>query len=119
MNRDRIDPNLFQMALSGQPLPEPPPATTVTPKPESLQGKLEQLTHKALAKASEVLDLPVDPENGASLRAQMAATQLVVTTQTRVEETKFRAAHEEGTLNKLLEIIAREEVRLGRVNKIS
>ncbi len=110
-----FDPDIFHKALMGEDLPPPPPEPVREPLPESLQGKLEKLTHKALAKADEILDLSVDPDNGASLRAQMAATQLVVSTQARIEETKFKAQQSEDTLNKLLEIIAREKKLLGRI----
>ncbi len=110
-----FDPDLFHKALMGEELPPPPPEPVREPLPESLQDKLQLATGLALDQAIELLRAPLENADGAMLRAKTATQNHVLTTQVRVEETKFKAQQSEDTLNKLLEIIAREKKLLGRI----
>ena len=106
-----IDPDMFHKALTGQPVEPPKPVEVV---PTSMKQKLDRATELALDQGIELLQMPIDPEDKALLRAKVATGNHVLTTSVRVEETKFKAARSEDTLNKLLELIALEEKRLGR-----
>jgi len=106
-----FDPDIFSKAMLGEepPAPEPKP-----PMEDSLEAQLQDATKLSLQHIRTVLGAGFDPDNNPLLRAQTAHANHILTTQVRVEETKFKAQQTEDTFNKLLEIIAREEKRLGR-----
>ena len=79
-----------------------------------LATKLERVSEKALNKADEILDLPLPSADhasfGAVLRAQNAAANTVLNTQTKVDENRLRV----GVVDKLpelLEILREEEIK--------
>jgi hypothetical protein len=80
-----------------------------------LASKLERVTEKAIEKTDEILDLPLPssdhPTFGAVLRAQNAAANTVLNTQTKVDENRLRATAV-NKLPELLEILKEEQINL-------
>jgi len=78
-----------------------------------LATKLERVSEKALNKADEILDLPLPSADHASfaavLRAQNAAANTILNTQTKVDENRLRAGVADK-LPELLEILREEEI---------
>jgi hypothetical protein len=78
-----------------------------------LAAKLERVSEKALNKADEILDLPLPSADHASfaavLRAQNAAANTILNTQTKVDENRLRAGVADK-LPELLEILREEEI---------
>ena len=79
-----------------------------------LAAKLERVSAKAIDKADQILDLPLPSADHASfsavLRAQNAAANTVLNTQTKVDENRLRV----GVVDKLpelLEILREEEIK--------
>jgi hypothetical protein len=108
-----FDTDIFgKVLLGGQPPEQPKPAE---PAPVGMREKLNRATELALDHNIEVLAMPLDTEDKAMLKAKTATANHVLTTPVRVEETKFKAQRSEDTLNRLLEIIAEEKKKLGRI----
>lgn len=105
-----FDPDIFRKVYNDEEVEAPAPAKP----PESMEGQLQLAAQLALRHSIEILDTPLDLDNNPLLRAKTASANHILTTQVRVEETKFKARQSEDTFNKLLEIIAEEEKRLGR-----
>jgi hypothetical protein len=110
-------------ALMNAPTEETPPASggvaaddpgkTADDK-SGLTSKLERLTEKSIGKLSEIIDLPLDktdPHFGGVLRAQTAAANTTLTTQTRVDESALRQ-REIDRLPALLELVRQVQTRL-------
>jgi hypothetical protein len=79
-----------------------------------LATKLEALTEKSIGKLDEIIDLPLDradPHFGGVLRAQTAAANTTLTTQTRVDERALRQ-REIDRLPELLELVRQVQARL-------
>jgi hypothetical protein len=83
-----------------------------------LAVKLERVASTALDKLNEVLALPLpdpsDPSFGNLSRAQTAAANTAIGAQLRVDETKMRA-RQADVMPRLLEILEREERKLGLI----
>lgn len=78
-----------------------------------MASKLEHLTHRALDKADEILDIELDPDDekyGDNLRGLNAAIKTVVATQVRVDEHRLKARKLDA-LPELLALIAEEEAK--------
>ncbi len=107
-----FDTDIFSQVMLGGKAPEP-----IKPEapPAGMREKLNRATELALDHNIEVLSLPLDTEDKALLKAKTATANHTLTTQVRVEETKFKAQRSEDTLNRLLEIIAEEKKKLGRI----
>jgi hypothetical protein len=79
-----------------------------------LVAKLESVTEKAIGKLDEIMSIPLEPESehyAGVLRAQNAAANTALITQTRVDDAHLRR-RQTDMLPKLLAIIAREQARL-------
>jgi hypothetical protein len=79
-----------------------------------LVGQLETVTEKAIGKLDEIMSIPLDPDSehyAGVLRAQNAAANTTLITQTKVDDTRLRR-RQTDMLPKLLAIIAREQARL-------
>jgi hypothetical protein len=76
---------------------------------QELASKLDILTEASIDKLMEVLALPVDAENGASLRAQTSAANTGLNTQLRADAMRLRALREDKALVALLALIATQE----------
>jgi len=78
-------------------------------------GKLERITDKALDLLEQVIGEAPQWDDPKLLNAQITASQSIINTQTKVDETRLRR-RQTDILPKLLEIMSREEKRLpGRV----
>lgn len=78
-----------------------------------MASKLEALTHSALDKAGEILEIELDPDDekyGDNLRGLNAAIKTVVATQVRVDEHRLKARKLDA-LPELLALIAEEEAK--------
>lgn len=79
-----------------------------------LASKLERLTHRALDRADDLLEMDISDEEhdkfGEKVRGLNSAIKTIVQTQVRVDEHRLRARKEE-ILPQLLEAIAAEEKR--------
>jgi ABC-type lipopolysaccharide export system ATPase subunit len=107
-----FDPDIFGKAMRGEEVEAP---AAPEPVEDSLEAQLQDATKLSLKHIRTVLGAGFDPDNNPLLRAQTAHANHVLTTQVRVEETKFKARQSEDTFNKLLELIAIEKKRLGRI----
>lgn len=107
-----FDTDIFgKVLLGGQ-----PPAMEKSVEPlTSMKTLLDENTVLALKHGRDVLSYPFDPEDKAMLKAKTSTANHTLTTSVRVEETKFKAQQSEDTLNRLLEIIAEEKKKLGRI----
>jgi hypothetical protein len=111
----------YEAFHENQPAEGPEPhvsATGETPAPApntpSLPVKLETTTAKALDKLNEVLDLPVTPGDGVGLRAIVAASNVALSTQVKVDEQRLRERHgSRGVLDELIKRI--EQVDAERI----
>ena len=95
-----IDRKTFWAAARGQPLP-----VRVEPQELPLAAKLDGLTHKSLAKAHEILDMPLDPmaDNADSrARVQAGVVNTIVGAKLKAEENSLR----KETVDRLPEILA-------------
>lgn len=79
-----------------------------------LATKLERLTHRALDRAEDLLEMDISDEEhdkfGEKVRGLNSAIKTVVQTQVRVDEHRLRSRKEE-ILPQLLEAIAAEEAK--------
>jgi len=107
-------------AMNGTPLePEPPLppaptlADTVAPDdPNRLAVMLDAVSARALAKLDEFLSLPIDTSDGNRTRAQSAAINTALATQSKVDELKLRARSSPDVIPKILEMMRAEKERL-------
>jgi hypothetical protein len=76
---------------------------------EVLARKLEGLTEASIDKLREVLALPVDADNGATLRAFVGAAGVALNAQLRADSMRLRALREDRALAALLALIAQQE----------
>ena len=90
---------------------EEPAAEIPTVKRGTLAPELEAVARQGLKKLGQILALPTDRSDGNLLRAQTSAAT-ALNTQLRVDETKLRQQQSQDTLERLLQIIAREEQKL-------
>jgi len=85
-----------------------------------LASKLERVTETAIDKTDEILNLPLPssdhPSFGSVLRAQNAAANTVLNTQTKVDENRLRGAVV-NRLPELLEILRGEQIKLAELRK--
>ena len=102
-----IPPSSKSPAIQLFKLPLPP----VEKDPEGLDAKLLAIADRALGKATEILRAPFNSNNGVLARAQTAIVKTALTTQTRVDENRFRTRSPD-VLAKLLEIMAEEKAKL-------
>ena len=113
-------------AMNGTPLePEPqsPPAPTladtVAPDdPNRLAVMLDAVSARALAKLDEFLSLPIDTSDGNRTRAQSAAINTALATQSKVDELKLRARSSPDVIPKILEMMRAEKERLRALGEI-
>jgi hypothetical protein len=97
-----------------------PPQIVRVVRDEGLVRQLERVCGLSLDKLQEILELPVDTENGNVLRAQTAAAGTVLQCQLRADETRFRAAHNNDVLDRLERLIRQVKKTLPKdVPKIS
>lgn len=119
-----VKPNLIQAlanlggidSIEDVLLPDPVP---LAPKdtPFDASDELDGLTGLALKRAREILQEPIDFENDKVLKVQVATIGKILDTQVRVDEGRLKRRKLDA-LPKLLEIIASEERRLGRVTPL-
>jgi hypothetical protein len=74
-----------------------------------LAQDLENVSGLALRRLADILDLPLDIENGALLRAVTTAANIALNTQTRVDALRLRAQRDDKALKELLNLIAAKE----------
>lgn len=94
-----------------------PPPSVHAPKVDSpldASDELDGLTGLALKRLKEVLSEVVDLSEDKQVKAVLSAAGIVLNTQVRVDEGRLKRRKLDA-LPKLLEIIAREEGRMGRV----
>ena len=92
------------------------PTALINDESDAATG-LNELTLLALAKAREILELPLSPDDmefATVLRAQASQVQTVLSIQTRVDEGRLRAKNADA-MPKLLEILQEERKKLPRV----
>ena len=80
----------------------------------ALASRLETISSKAVEKLDEIMGLPLDPDHPAFapvLRAQTAAANTALLTQTKVDETALRK-HEADRMPELLRLAAEVRARL-------
>jgi hypothetical protein len=106
-----LEPNNGERAPR-EPLPDPR-AGELNP----LARKLDAVTQRALDKLDELLALPVDTQDGNLLRAQTAAANTVLHTQTRVDEARLRARAQTDILPKIIEMMKAEEENLKQIEQ--
>lgn len=80
-----------------------------------LAAKLEQVSEKSLKWLEDVMDLGIDVENSALLRAQSAAANIGLNTQLRADALRLRAMREDKALKTLQDLIARKELSVPRM----
>ena len=115
---------LFDEAREPTPFPPAPQPAPAAPRaadrqalreaPAGLSSTLETTTERALAKANEILSLPLDSRDsnfGNVLRAQSATLATVLGTQCRVDEARLRQQPAD-MLPKLLELMREEAAKL-------
>jgi hypothetical protein len=91
--------------------PPAPPAPTDASEPD-LASKLDAVTARALDKLDELLALPTDTTDGNRTRAQTAAANTVLNTQTRVDEVRLRTSSSPDIMSKLIVEEEKEKVQL-------
>lgn len=101
-------------ALGDVLLPEPMRVFPKEDTPFDASDELETLTGLALKRAREILSEPINFDNDKIVRATIATIQTVLNTQVRVDEGRLKRRKLDA-LPKLLEIIAGEERKLGRI----
>jgi hypothetical protein len=96
-----------------QPLPAPTLADTVAPDdPNRLAVMLDEVTTRALNKLAEILELPINSENGNVMRALSAGINIALSTQAKIDEMKLRQRSATDVIPKILEMMRAEKERL-------
>jgi hypothetical protein len=95
---------------NAQASPTPPVPTAADEN--DLPAKLDAVTARALNKLDEFLALPIDTADGNRTRAQTAAINTALTTQSRVDEMRLRARSNPDIMSKIIELMKEEELKL-------
>jgi hypothetical protein len=82
-----------------------PPQIVRVVRDEGLVRQLEKVCGLSLDKLQEILELPMDTNNGNVLRAQTTAAGTVLQCQLRADETRFRTAHNNDILDRLEKLV--------------
>ncbi len=95
--------------LADMHLPEPAPLT-VRESVLDASEELDKLTDLALKNLRQILEPKVDLEDHKLMKAKLAASGQVLTTQVRVDEGRLKRKQQDS-LSKLLALVAQEEGR--------
>jgi hypothetical protein len=85
--------------------------------PEELAKRLEAVCKLSLSKIEEILSLPVDPDNGNTLRALTACASAALQAQLRADESRLKVRSNNDALARLLKIIGQERKAAKTVTK--
>jgi hypothetical protein len=99
-----------------KPKPEPALADTIDPDdPNKLAAMLDEVTTRALSKLAEILELPVNSENGNVMRALSAGINTALTTQAKIDELKLRQRTTTDIMPRLIELMEQEREKMRRL----
>jgi hypothetical protein len=94
------------------PPPMPPVPPTDANEPNALSNKLAAVTARALDRLDEVLSLPLDANNGNSLRALNSGINSAISAQLKADEMRLRPRGDPDIMPRLIQLMKEEREKM-------